>query len=184
MATDTFGVPIVGPPGMPAEQTAILRKAFLAMAQDKDYQADARRVELPVGSPIEGGKLARHDARAGGGDHAGRDRRIPEARVGQISRAHAASRRAAGLSMSISALTDGKLLERVHRRDDLLDARTPAGGPWHRRGTCPRPPCATAGSRTIPSDGRCAPCARCRPPSRPRRPSARWFIDGSARTTT
>ncbi len=58
MATDTFGVPIVGPPGMPAEQTAILRKAFLAMAQDKDYQADAMRVELPVGSPIEGGKLA------------------------------------------------------------------------------------------------------------------------------
>jgi tripartite-type tricarboxylate transporter receptor subunit TctC len=58
MATDTVGVPIVGPPGMPAEQTAILRKAFLAMAQDKEYQADAKRVELPVGSPIEGGKLA------------------------------------------------------------------------------------------------------------------------------
>jgi hypothetical protein len=28
------------------------------MAQDKEYQADAKRVELPVGSPIEGGKLA------------------------------------------------------------------------------------------------------------------------------
>ena len=28
------------------------------MAQDKDYQADAQRVELPVGHPIEGGKLA------------------------------------------------------------------------------------------------------------------------------
>jgi tripartite-type tricarboxylate transporter receptor subunit TctC len=58
LATDTFGVPIVGPPGIPAEQTAILRKAFVAMAEDKDYQADARRVELPVGHPIEGGKLA------------------------------------------------------------------------------------------------------------------------------
>jgi tripartite-type tricarboxylate transporter receptor subunit TctC len=58
MATDNFGVPIVGPPGVPAEQTTILRKAFLAMAQDKDYQADAQRVELPVGSPIEGGQLA------------------------------------------------------------------------------------------------------------------------------
>ena len=57
MATDTFGVPIVAPPGVPAEQTAILRKAFLAMALDPDYQTDARRVELPVGSPIEGGKL-------------------------------------------------------------------------------------------------------------------------------
>jgi tripartite-type tricarboxylate transporter receptor subunit TctC len=58
LATDTFGVPIIGPPGMAAEQTTILRKAFIAMAQDQDYQADARRVELPVGSPIEGGKLA------------------------------------------------------------------------------------------------------------------------------
>src|SRR6185503_18308492 len=58
MATDTFGVPIVAPPGVPDEQTTILRKAFVAMAQDPDYQADARRVELPVGSPIEGGKLA------------------------------------------------------------------------------------------------------------------------------
>jgi tripartite-type tricarboxylate transporter receptor subunit TctC len=58
MATDNFGVPIVAPPGVPAEQTAILRKAFMTMAQDKEYQTDARRVELPVGSPIEGGKLA------------------------------------------------------------------------------------------------------------------------------
>ena len=58
MATDTFGVPIVGPPGMEVAQTAILRKAFLTMAQDPEYQADARRVELPVGNPIEGGTLA------------------------------------------------------------------------------------------------------------------------------
>lgn len=58
MATDTFGVPIVGPPGVPVEQTAVLRQAFLAMARDKDYQSDARRVELPVGAPIEGGRLA------------------------------------------------------------------------------------------------------------------------------
>ena len=58
LATDAFGVPIVGPPGMETAQTAILRQAFIAMAQDQDYQAAARRVELPVGSPIEGGKLA------------------------------------------------------------------------------------------------------------------------------
>ena len=53
MAPDSIGVPLVGPPGVPAEVTAILRKAFMAMAQDKDYQADAQKVELPVGSPIE-----------------------------------------------------------------------------------------------------------------------------------
>ena len=33
-------------------------EAFLAMAQDPAYQADARRVELPVGAPIGGAELA------------------------------------------------------------------------------------------------------------------------------
>jgi hypothetical protein len=28
------------------------------MAQDRDYQADAERVELPVGSPIDGAEIA------------------------------------------------------------------------------------------------------------------------------
>jgi hypothetical protein len=60
LASDSFGVPMVGPPGIPAERTAILRKAFIAMAQDQDYQADARRSlrDLAVSNPIEGGKLA------------------------------------------------------------------------------------------------------------------------------
>jgi len=58
MAPDSIGVPLVGPPGMPADVTAVLRQAFLMMAQDKDYQADAERVELPVGSPIDGARIA------------------------------------------------------------------------------------------------------------------------------
>ncbi len=58
MAPDSIGVPLVGPPGMPADVTGILRKAFLAMARDKDYQADAERVDLPVGNPIEGAQVA------------------------------------------------------------------------------------------------------------------------------
>jgi hypothetical protein len=58
MAPDAFGVPLVGPAGMPAEATEILRTAFLAMAQDKDYQADAEKVELPIGTPIGGSQLA------------------------------------------------------------------------------------------------------------------------------
>jgi hypothetical protein len=57
MAPDSVGVPLVGPPGVPAEQTAILRKAFLDMAQDREYQADAQKVELPVGSPITGEQI-------------------------------------------------------------------------------------------------------------------------------
>jgi hypothetical protein len=58
MAPDAIGVPIVGPPGMPADVTGILRKAFMAMALDKDYQADALKVDLPVGEPIEGARIA------------------------------------------------------------------------------------------------------------------------------
>ncbi len=56
-APDTFGVPMVGPPGMPADVTEILRKAYIAMAKDKGYQADAEKVELPVGHPIDGARL-------------------------------------------------------------------------------------------------------------------------------
>ena len=58
MAPDSIGVPLVGPAGVPADALPILRKAFLAMAQDKDYQADAQKVELPVGSPIDGAQIA------------------------------------------------------------------------------------------------------------------------------
>jgi tripartite-type tricarboxylate transporter receptor subunit TctC len=58
MAPDSFGVPLVGPAGMPGDVTDILRKAFVAMAHDKDFQADAVKVELPVGNPIDGAQLA------------------------------------------------------------------------------------------------------------------------------
>ena len=58
MAPDSFGVPLVGPADMPRHATEILRTAFMAMAQDRDYQADAQKVELPVGSPIGGSQLA------------------------------------------------------------------------------------------------------------------------------
>ncbi len=58
MGTDNFGLPLVGPPGMAAEPTAILRQAFLDMVADKDYQADAVKADLPVGAPLEGPQLA------------------------------------------------------------------------------------------------------------------------------
>ena len=58
LATDSFGVPLVGPPGMPPAAVNILRQAFLAMARDPQYQADAGKVDLPVGAPIGGADLA------------------------------------------------------------------------------------------------------------------------------
>jgi tripartite-type tricarboxylate transporter receptor subunit TctC len=57
-APDSIGLPLIGPAGMPAEVTTVLRQAFLAMAANKDYQVDAERVDLPVGQPIEGSRIA------------------------------------------------------------------------------------------------------------------------------
>jgi tripartite-type tricarboxylate transporter receptor subunit TctC len=57
MGTDNFGLPLVGPPGMAAEPTDILRKAFIDMVADKDYQADAAKADLPVGAPLDGAQL-------------------------------------------------------------------------------------------------------------------------------
>jgi len=58
MGTDSFGLPLVGPPGMAAELTAILRQAFLDMVADPDYRADALKADLPIGAPIAGAELA------------------------------------------------------------------------------------------------------------------------------
>jgi hypothetical protein len=58
MGTDSFGLPLVGPPGMAAEPTGILRQAFLDMVADADYRADALKADLPVGGPIQGAELA------------------------------------------------------------------------------------------------------------------------------
>jgi hypothetical protein len=58
MSADNVGLALVGPAGLPSEQTSILRKAFLAMAVDKDYQADAMKADQPVGAPIGGAQLA------------------------------------------------------------------------------------------------------------------------------
>jgi hypothetical protein len=56
-APDNFGLPLVGPAGIPAERADILRKAFMAMAADPAYQADAIKAGEPVGAPITGAQL-------------------------------------------------------------------------------------------------------------------------------
>jgi tripartite-type tricarboxylate transporter receptor subunit TctC len=58
MGTDSFGLPLVAPPGVPGDLTDILRQAFIAMVADKDYQADAVKADLPVGAPLDGAALA------------------------------------------------------------------------------------------------------------------------------
>jgi hypothetical protein len=53
-----WGGPRVGPPGTPADLVEVLRKAFVTVARDPQYRADAVKVDLPIGSAIEGAELA------------------------------------------------------------------------------------------------------------------------------
>jgi hypothetical protein len=57
MALETFGLPVIGPPGIPADRLEILRSAFMTMCRDKEYQADAVKTDLPVGNPLSGAQL-------------------------------------------------------------------------------------------------------------------------------
>jgi tripartite-type tricarboxylate transporter receptor subunit TctC len=58
MAQESFGLPVVGPPGIPAGQLDILRTAFTAMCNDAEYKAEAHRVALPVGAALSGAQVA------------------------------------------------------------------------------------------------------------------------------
>jgi hypothetical protein len=58
MAMETFGLPLIGPPNMPAERLVELRRAFIRMCADSEYRADAAKVGLPVEGAISGEKLA------------------------------------------------------------------------------------------------------------------------------
>jgi len=42
----TAARPLIAPPGVPAERIAILRKAFIELAQDKEFLADAEKAKL------------------------------------------------------------------------------------------------------------------------------------------
>ena len=58
MALENFGLPVVGPPAIPAERLDILRSAFSAACDDKDYRAEAAKVDQPIGAPLDGARLA------------------------------------------------------------------------------------------------------------------------------
>jgi hypothetical protein len=57
LALENFGLPLVGPAGIAAERVDILRKAFVAMCDDKEYQAEAAKVDQPIGAPLDGTQL-------------------------------------------------------------------------------------------------------------------------------
>ena len=58
MALESFGLPVMGPPGIPPDRLEILRTAFMVMCNDAEYRAEAERVDLPVGAPLSGVQVA------------------------------------------------------------------------------------------------------------------------------
>jgi Tripartite tricarboxylate transporter family receptor len=58
MSLENFGLPLIGPPGIPVDRLEILRSAFLGMCADPEYQAGAVRLDQPVGNPLGGQQLA------------------------------------------------------------------------------------------------------------------------------
>jgi tripartite-type tricarboxylate transporter receptor subunit TctC len=51
-----FQRPYIAPPGTPADHVEILRKAFMATMQDKDFLADAQKTRIDV-TPLPGAKI-------------------------------------------------------------------------------------------------------------------------------
>ncbi len=52
------GLPMVAPPGLPHELTRVLRQAYFKMASSKEYQEEAAKRGLDVGTPTVGEELA------------------------------------------------------------------------------------------------------------------------------
>ena len=48
ISQQVFGRPYLAPPGVPAEPVGILRAAFAATLQDKDFLADAERTRIDI----------------------------------------------------------------------------------------------------------------------------------------
>ena len=49
----TAARPFIAPPGVPADRIAILRRAFIALAKDQEFLAEAERLKIEV-APLSG----------------------------------------------------------------------------------------------------------------------------------
>jgi tripartite-type tricarboxylate transporter receptor subunit TctC len=56
-APSRIGLPLLAPPGIPAERLEILRESYALMVKDKEYVEEAEKRGLPVGQPINGEEL-------------------------------------------------------------------------------------------------------------------------------
>jgi len=54
----TVARPVIAPPGLPVDRLAALRRAFAALAQDREFLTDAQKSKLDV-SPVAGEEVDR-----------------------------------------------------------------------------------------------------------------------------
>lgn len=59
LASDEMGRPVAGPPEIPKDRVAALRKAFDEMTKDPQYLADARKRRLEPDQPMDGAEVQR-----------------------------------------------------------------------------------------------------------------------------
>jgi len=52
-----IGLPLLGPPGIPADRQEILRQSYMRLMADEEYRADADKRGLPVGRAVGGVEL-------------------------------------------------------------------------------------------------------------------------------
>jgi len=52
-----IGLPLLGPPGIPADRLEILRQSYLRLMDDPEYRVEADRRGLPVGRAVTGAEL-------------------------------------------------------------------------------------------------------------------------------
>lgn len=54
-----MGRPFVAPPGLPPATVAILRNAFMATMNDRDFIAEAKKAGVPI-NPVSGERVQAH----------------------------------------------------------------------------------------------------------------------------
>jgi tripartite-type tricarboxylate transporter receptor subunit TctC len=52
-----IGLPLLGPPGIPADRLEVLRQAYMRLMDDETYRAEAERRGLPVGRAVSASEL-------------------------------------------------------------------------------------------------------------------------------
>lgn len=57
-ARQEMAYPFVAPPGVPADRVKVLRDAFMSMAEDKEFRAEAARQFIEV-SPVSGEEITK-----------------------------------------------------------------------------------------------------------------------------